>query len=213
MTIVIYQRGLEHYKKTWRDMQDFTQSRSDTTPDELWMVEHPPVYTFGLSGKSEHLLHKTDIPVINTDRGGQITYHGPGQLVLYFMINLQRANIGVRTLISAMENSMIAALSQYGITASAKPEAPGVYVNNKKIGSVGLRIKRGASYHGLSINNCMELQPFEHINTCGFHGLEVTQLADYNVHIANQELAVPIIQHFCDHLSFKPVSVTESHEN
>lgn len=175
-------------------MQRFTQNRDAETGDEIWITEHPPVYTLGLNGKREHLFDTGDIPVISSDRGGQVTYHGPGQPVIYTLIDIKRLNLGVRSLVTTLEQAMIFALAQYGITAIARTDAPGVYVNGKKIGSIGLRIKKNCSYHGLSINNRMDLAPFDHINTCGYPGLEVTQLADLGVTVSNAELAQSITQ-------------------
>jgi len=175
-------------------MQRFTQNRDAETEDEIWITEHPSVYTLGLNGKREHLLNTGAIPVINSDRGGQVTYHGPGQLVIYTLIDIKRLNLGVRQLVTTLEQAMIFALAQHGISAVARADAPGVYVDNKKIGSIGLRIKRNCSYHGLSINNHMDLRPFDHINTCGYPGLAVTQLADLGVTVSNDELAIPVTQ-------------------
>lgn len=185
--------GLQDYLPTWQAMQDFTLSRDQNTRDEIWQVEHSPVFTLGLNGRKEHLLNTKDIPVIETDRGGQVTYHGPGQLVLYILLDIKRLQKSPRQLVSILENAMIVTLAQYGIQAAAKKEAPGVYVNEKKIGAVGLRIKKGCCYHGLSLNNAMDLSPFKAINPCGYSGLEVTQLRDYSVNIDTQELALPVI--------------------
>lgn len=174
-------------------MQQFTLERTENTSDEIWVLEHLPVYTLGLSGKAEHLLNPGAIPVIKTDRGGQVTYHGPGQLVVYTLFDLKRLKLGIRQLVTLLEQAMIAALAQYGIPAIAKPEAPGVYVEGKKIGSIGIRIKRNCSYHGISLNNNMDLTPYNHINTCGFKDLQVTQLADFGIKLSTAELAEPVI--------------------
>ena len=200
MPPVIRRLGVQDYVKTWQDMQTFTSQRNTETADEIWVVEHPPVYTQGLNGKQQHLLNPENIPIVQTDRGGQVTYHGPGQLVIYTMINIERCNLGIRKLVSLLEQAMVTTLSQYGIDATAKPEAPGVYVFDKKIGSVGLRIKKGCSYHGLSLNNQMDLQPFTGINTCGYPDLEVTSLAEQGVLIENDELAVPLAHYICNQL-------------
>ncbi len=167
--------------------------RSPDTADELWVVEHPPVYTLGLSGKREHLLNISNIPVVHSDRGGQVTYHGPGQLVIYTLLDIKRLKINIRELVDLLENTMIATLADYGISAQARAEAPGVYVQGKKIGSIGLRIKNHCSYHGLSLNNAMDLRPFSHINPCGYSGLEMTQLADLGVHTDTADLAALVI--------------------
>lgn len=192
---VIRQLGLRDYAEVWRQMQQFTTERDDASANEIWITEHPPVYTLGLNGKLEHLLQASSIPLLETDRGGQITYHGPGQLVIYPLLNLRRLGMGPRQAVSLLENTMIEVLGQYGISAVAKPEAPGVYVGDQKIGALGLRIKRGCCYHGLSLNNDMDLQPFQAINPCGYAGLQVTQLADHGVRIQLHELAVPLVHH------------------
>lgn len=194
MQIDVHRLGLKDYEKVWHDMQKFTQLRDDSSKDEIWIVEHPSVFTLGLNGQRSHLL-STDksIPVIKTDRGGQVTYHGSGQLVIYPLLDLNRLKIGVRQLVTILEQAMISTLAQFGIEAYAKPEAPGVYVGKKKIGSVGLRVKKGCSYHGLSLNNNLDLSPFDLINTCGYPGMEVTRLTDFDIHINTHELAIPIV--------------------
>lgn len=182
-------------------MQDYTTARDTASPDQIWITEHPPIYTQGLNGKPEHLLRAGDIPVINSDRGGQITYHGPGQVVIYVLIDLKRRRQGPRWLVSALENAAIGVLAQYGVPAQARPEAPGVYVDGRKIGALGLRIRGGCSYHGLSLNNDMDLEPFNAINPCGYPGLAVTQLADQGVRIANHELASALVHQLIQALS------------
>ncbi len=194
MPISVRHLGLQDYESTWQDMQRFTQNRDAETVDEIWITEHPPVYTLGLNGKREHLLATGDIPVINSDRGGQVTYHGPGQLIIYTLIDIKRLNLGIRPLVTLLEQAMIFALAHYGIKAVARADAPGVYVDNKKIGSIGLRIKKNCSYHGLSLNNQIDLAAFDHINTCGYPGLEVTRLADLGVTVSNAELAISVTQ-------------------
>jgi lipoyl(octanoyl) transferase len=191
--LIIRALGLQPYETTWKDMQGFTQERTEETPDEIWVLEHLPVYTLGLNGKAEHLLNPGEIPVIKSDRGGQVTYHGPGQLVVYTLLDIQRLKLGIRQLVSLLEQSMITALAQFGLATVATPEAPGVYVNDKKIGSIGLRIKKNCSYHGISINNNMDLTPFDHINTCGFKDLQVTQLADFGISVSTADLAIPVV--------------------
>ena len=193
MQTILRRLGLQDYDTVWRNMQTFTKERNKQTADEIWILEHPPVYTLGLSGKRQHLLNVENIQVIETDRGGQVTYHGPGQLVIYLLVDIERLKIGVRDIVTALEQAMITTLSQYGIKAEAKPEAPGVYVEDKKIGSLGLRVKRGCCYHGLSFNNTMDLSPFNQINTCGYPDLEVTRLADLGVKIPTYELSVPVV--------------------
>jgi len=175
---VIRRLGLAPYEPTWRAMQRFTDERGPSTADEIWFVEHPPVFTLGLNASREHLLHPGDIPVVQIDRGGQVTYHGPGQLVIYPLIDLRRHALGVRQLVMALENAIIAYVAELGVTAMGSRNAPGVYVGGAKLASIGLRIRRGASYHGLALNVALDLRPFERINVCGHRGLVVTSLAD-----------------------------------
>ena len=167
------------YAPVFEKMKRFNDVRTADTEDELWVVEHNPIFTQGLAGKPEHLLIHDDIPVVQIDRGGQITYHGPGQLVVYTMIDFKRRKTSVRNIVSALEHSIIDTLSDYGITANADPQRPGVYVQGKKIASLGLRIKNGSVYHGLALNIDMDLSPFTHINPCGYAGLEMTQIAEH----------------------------------
>lgn len=169
------------YEPTWRAMREFTDRRDDATVSELWVVQHPAVFTQGQAGKPEHVLAAGDIPVIQTDRGGQVTYHGPGQLVIYLLLSLREAGIGIRGLVTAMEDAIIAVLRGYGINASARADAPGVYVGGRKIASLGLRVRRGFTYHGLALNVCNELEPFARINPCGHPGLGVTRLLDLGI--------------------------------
>lgn len=179
MSPLIRQLGLQPYQTIWQAMQDFTDQRSATTPDELWIVQHPPVFTQGLNGQTQHLLQLAPhIPLVQTDRGGQVTYHGPGQLVLYVLIDLKRANLGVRALVRAMEQAVITLLAEFGIHAQARSDAPGVYVDGAKIASLGLKIRRQKSYHGLALNVNMNLTPFQMINPCGLKGMRMTQLCD-----------------------------------
>ena len=170
--------GVQAYEPVWHAMQDFTNQRTADTADELWLVQHPPVFTQGQAGKAEHLLLPGDIPVVQVDRGGQVTYHGPGQLVAYPLVDVRRLGLGVRELVSRIEQSLIDLLAGYGVSAEARADAPGVYVNGAKIASLGLRIRRGCSFHGLALNVDMDLQPFQRINPCGYAGLAMTQLAD-----------------------------------
>ena len=170
--------GLAEFSPIFHAMAAFADARNERTEGELWVVEHPPVRTQGMAGNAEHLLARSNIPVVQFDRGGRITYHGPGQLVVYTLIDFKRRKISVRELVSRLENSIIATLAEYGIAAAADPKRPGVYVEGKKIASLGLRIKRGAVYHGLALNVNMDLSPFCQINPCGYAGLEMTQIAD-----------------------------------
>lgn len=170
--------GQVDYQPTWHAMQRFTDTRGVDTPDEIWLLEHSPVFTQGQAGKAEHVLFPGDIPVVQVDRGGQVTYHGPGQLVAYLLLDVRRSGIGVRELVSRIERSLIDLLASYGVSACAKPDAPGVYVDGAKIASLGLRIRNGRSFHGLALNVDMDLQPFQRINPCGYAGMAMTQLAD-----------------------------------
>lgn len=173
----IRQMGLEPYLPVWDSMRRFTDERSAETPDEIWLLEHEPVFTQGMQGKNEHLLAAGDIPVIQTDRGGQITYHGPGQLTVYTLVDLKRLGIGIRSLVMALEQSIVDCLAGYGIDAHPRRDAPGVYVGEAKIASLGLRVRRGCSYHGLALNVAMDLAPFGRINPCGYRGLQMTQIS------------------------------------
>jgi lipoyl(octanoyl) transferase len=175
---LIRRLGLVPYEPTWRAMQAFTDGRDASTRDEIWFVQHPPVFTLGLNAAREHLLAPGDIPVVQIDRGGQVTYHGPGQLVVYPLIDLRRRPLGVRQLVVALENAVIDTVAEFGIAAQGRRDAPGVYVDGAKLASIGLRIRRGSSYHGLALNVAVDLEPFQRINVCGFRGLAVTRLAD-----------------------------------
>jgi len=179
--IVVKHLGRVEYEPTWRAMQAFTAARSEATPDELWVLEHPPVFTLGQAGKREHLLQATDIPVIPIDRGGQITYHGPGQAVLYVLVDLKRRGYGVKELVNRMEQAVMDVLAESGVQAVREPGAPGVYVAGAKIAALGLRIKQGRSYHGLALNVDMDLAPFALINPCGYPGRAVTQMRDLGI--------------------------------
>ena len=169
--------GRVDYEPTWRAMQRFTDERTATTLDEIWFLEHPPVYTLGMNAKREHVLAPGDIPVVQIDRGGQVTYHGPGQLVVYALIDLRRGGFGVRDLVTGLERSVIDYVAEFGVVAECRRNAPGIYVDGRKLASVGLRIRRGASFHGLALNVNLDLEPFSRINPCGYEGLEMTQLA------------------------------------
>lgn len=177
-SLTVRHLGLKPYQEVWQAMKAFTDQRSSDAGDELWIVNHPPVFTLGQAGREEHLIAPGDIPVVKSDRGGQVTYHGPGQLVIYLLLNLRRLKLGVRDLVNLVENSVIQLLAYYDIEASAKRDAPGVYVGDAKIASLGLRVRKGCSYHGLSFNLNMDLEPFDRINVCGYQGLSVVQLAD-----------------------------------
>ncbi|WP_163576019.1 lipoyl(octanoyl) transferase LipB [Halomonas faecis] len=176
--IELHRLGRRAYEPVWQAMRELTDTRVADTPDQFWLVEHDPVFTQGRAGKPEHVLMPGDIPVVQTDRGGQVTYHGPGQVVLYPLLDVRRARLGVRDLVSAIENAVIALLAERGVTARARPDAPGVYVGQAKIASLGLRIRRGASFHGVALNVDGDLAPFSRINPCGHAGMSMTRLAD-----------------------------------
>ena len=179
--VIFKDLGMQNYLPIWEAMKKFTLERDNTTQDELWFVQHPPVYTQGLNGKNEHLLNPTTIPVINIDRGGQITYHAPGQLIVYCLIDLKRCGYGIHEFVIRLQNSIQLLLTEYKITGHLVDKAPGVYVDNKKIAALGLRVKRNCTYHGLSINIGMDLAPFKNINPCGYPDLEVTQMTNYDI--------------------------------
>jgi len=199
---VIRRLGLVAYEPTWRAMQAFTDQRDAATPDEIWFAEHPPVFTLGLNGSREHLLAPGDIPVVPIDRGGQVTYHGPGQLLVYPLIDLKRHRLGVRDLVVGLEQSVIGYAAERGIEALARREAPGVYVNGAKLASVGLRVRRGASYHGLALNVALDLEPFGRINVCGYPGLAVTQLADLGAGHDLDAVTQGLLRHLLRELRF-----------
>ena len=179
-TLIIRQLGRRDYLPTWQAMRDFTDTRDENTPSELWVVEHPPVFTQGQAGKAEHVLAPGDIPVVQVDRGGQVTYHGPGQIVAYPLVDIRRSGVGIRDFVNCIEESIIQVLHHYGVNGVRREGAPGVYVNGEKIASVGLRVRKGRTFHGLSFNIDMDLEPFQRINPCGYEGLVVTQLKAFS---------------------------------
>jgi lipoyl(octanoyl) transferase len=186
--------GMVDYEPIWHAMQRFTAERTADTVDEIWLVQHPPTYTQGQAGKPEHLLHQTSIPVVKIDRGGQITYHGPGQIVAYLLLDLRRWKINVRELVRLMEQAVIDLLAEYGVKAEGREDAPGVYVGDAKIAALGLKIKNGCSYHGLSFNVDMDLSPFNNINPCGYEGLRVTQAIEAGITVPWEELQAQLTQ-------------------
>ncbi|HED1244435.1 TPA: lipoyl(octanoyl) transferase LipB [Enterobacter bugandensis] len=190
--ILVRHLGLQPYESVSQAMHEFTDSRDDTTPDEIWLVEHLPVFTQGQAGKAEHLLMTGDIPVIQSDRGGQVTYHGPGQQVMYVLLNLKRRKLGVRELVTLLEQTVVNTLAEYGIDAHPRADAPGVYVGEMKICSLGLRIRKGCSFHGLALNINMDLTPFQRINPCGYAGMEMTQMRQW-VDTATPENIRPVL--------------------
>ena len=203
-TILIRNLGLQPYDPISRAMHEFTDARDETTPDEIWLVEHHPVFTQGQAGKAEHVLAPGDIPVIQSDRGGQVTYHGPGQQVMYVLINLKRRKVGVRELVTLLENTVINTLATLGINAQARADAPGVYVQGKKICSLGLRIRKGCSFHGLALNIDMDLAPFMRINPCGYAGMEMTQVSQLVENSDMDKLRTILIQQFLALLNNPP---------
>ncbi len=200
--VIIRDLGVQPYEPVWRAMQEFTDQRDADTADEIWVLQHEPVFTLGQAGKPEHLLAPGDIPVVQSDRGGQVTYHGPGQLIVYVLFNLRRYKLGVRALVSLLEASIIKVLAGHGVTAAARSDAPGVYVDGVKIASLGLRIRRGCSFHGLSFNLAMDLEPFSRINVCGYRGLQVTQLNDLVAPVSQQQIASELIAQFKQELGY-----------
>ncbi len=205
--IIVRRMGKRDYEPVWREMQKFTDERDDDTPDELWLVEHPPVLTQGLAGKAEHILAAGDIPVVQVDRGGQVTYHGPGQIVAYPMINLRRHGIGVKSLVGGIEQAIIDTVAIYGIEAKRQENAPGVYVDGAKIASLGLRIRKACSFHGLAFNIAMDLEPFNRINPCGFMGLEVTQLSALAAGVTLETVQNQLLDHLCQQLKYTAIDI------
>jgi len=209
-TLIVRQLGIQPWAPISLAMHQFTDQRNDETPDEIWLVEHLPVFTQGQAGKSEHLLMPGDIPVMQSDRGGQVTYHGPGQQVMYVMVNLKRRKVGVRQLVTALEQTVVATLAHFSVSASARPDAPGVYVAGKKICSLGLRIRHGCSFHGLALNVDMDLTPFLRINPCGYAGMEMTQLSALTAGVNPDDLRSRLIENFARQLAIPDVSWSES---
>jgi lipoyl(octanoyl) transferase len=202
--------GRQPYEPTWRRMQSFTDQRNAETVDEIWLLEHEPVFTQGQAGKAEHLLNPGDIPVVQVDRGGQVTYHGPGQLLAYLMIDLRRRKLGVRDMVSLMERAVVNVLSDYGVQAYPKPDAPGVYVEGEKICSLGLRVRRGATFHGLALNIDMALEPFLRINPCGYAGLSMTQLSRYEPAVDTGRVGEQLLNYLIDEIGYTSVNRTTS---
>ena len=195
MNIVVKRLGRVDYPPTFQAMQDFTATRTEATADELWIVEHPPVYTLGQAGKPEHILRDVGIPLVKIDRGGQVTYHGPGQVVIYLLLDLARLKIKVREMVSAIEQAVIDLLAEHGVTAERRDGAPGVYVGDAKVAALGLRIRNGCSYHGVSLNVDMDLYPFTAINPCGYAGLKVIQTRDLNIPLSVDEAGEQLAKH------------------
>lgn len=209
MKLIIRQLGIQPYEEIWHQMQSFTDSRDGNTDDEIWLVQHPAVFTQGSAGKPEHLLNPTNIPVVQSDRGGQITYHGEGQQIMYVLIDIKRLKslgkeVSVRDLVTALEQTVVQTLAEYGIESYPKADAPGVYVDGKKICSLGLRIRKGCSFHGLALNINMDLTPFQNINPCGYAGLEMCQLSElvHSPDLRCEEVAPKLVAHFSTILGY-----------
>ena len=200
-TLLVKHLGRVEYEPTWRAMQQFTESREQGSTSEAWIVEHPPVFTQGQAGKPEHLLAVSEIPIVQSDRGGQVTYHGPGQVVIYLLLNLRDTGMGIRGLVTAIEDSIIAMLADHNIDAESRRDAPGVYVDEAKIAALGLRVKRGFTYHGLSFNLDMDLSPFQQINPCGYQGLAVTQGAELGLSLSFDQAAKAILEQLCSRIN------------
>ena len=208
---IVRKLGRVEYGPVWEAMQRFTDERTAATPDEIWVLEHEPVFTLGMNADPAHVLAAGDIPVLRVDRGGQVTYHGPGQLVVYLLLDLRRAGLGVRDLVTALERSVIDCLASYGLMAEARPGAPGVYVSGRKIASVGIRIRRGASYHGLGLNVDVDLQPFTRINPCGHQGLEMTRLSELGAPTDLWRVADDLLAELDRSLSRTPHDAADNH--
>jgi lipoyl(octanoyl) transferase len=193
--------GRAEYEPTWRAMQELTLARDASTPDEIWFLEHPPVFTLGMNAAREHVLAPGDIPLVQIDRGGQVTYHGPGQLVVYPLLDVRRLGLGVRQLVVALETAIISMVAQWNIHAVGRRDAPGIYVDGRKLASIGLRIRRGCSYHGLAFNVAMDLGPFRRINPCGYQGLEVTDLRTLGVELELRTAAQMLAPHLLEALA------------
>jgi len=209
MQVLVRDLGTQAYLPIWHKMQAFTNERDSQTPDEIWLLEHHHVFTQGQAGKPEHLLAPGDIPVVPVDRGGQVTYHGPGQLMMYILLDIRRRKLGVRDLVTALEETIVLTLKSFNITAYAKKDAPGVYVNEQKVCSVGLRIRKGCSFHGLAFNVDMDLAPFQRINPCGYAGLEMTDSARLHGPQTIAEAKQIVVKHFCDLLKIQPLVYKE----
>jgi lipoyl(octanoyl) transferase len=207
MGLIVRHLGLVDYQATWEAMRRFTEARNETTEDELWLLEHPPVFTLGLAGKLKHLLDPAVIPVIQVDRGGQVTYHGPGQLIIYVLLDLRRRGWGVKKLVQALEQSVIDLCQEWGITAERHPGAPGIYIGESKLAALGLRVRRGCSYHGLALNIDMDLSPFKRINPCGYSGLVVTQIRDLGIADTVEAVGQALLPHLIKNLEYRSLGV------
>ncbi len=208
----LQQLGLCDYESTWHRMQHYTDQRTADSQDQLWLLEHPPVFTLGRAAKTEHLLTPGNIPIIQVDRGGQVTYHAPGQLIAYLLLDLHRKKLGIKRLVSHIEQAIINLLISYSINAHIKPGAPGVYVGKKKIAALGLRVRRGCTFHGLSLNVDMDLEPFDRINPCGHPGLKTTQLADLGAMPPLQQVGIDLSHHLANQLNYRLANIPQQAE-
>ncbi|MGH8643510.1 MAG: lipoyl(octanoyl) transferase LipB [Gammaproteobacteria bacterium] len=216
MQLTVRQLGLCDYLSTWEAMRRFTTNRGRGTVDEIWLLQHPPVYTLGLSGRTEHLLRATDIPVVRCDRGGQVTFHAPGQLIAYALLDLHRLGLGISAIVNRLEQAIIDLLGEYSIAATRTPHAPGVYIEEMKIASIGLRVRRGCTYHGMALNVDMDLKPFADINPCGYPDLKITQLSNLGVHEDLSYISQALIRQFQRQLGYNsvnPVDEIAEHAN
>ncbi len=202
--VIVRQLGLRPYTATWQAMRDFTDQRDADSLSEIWLLEHPPVFTQGQAGRAEHVLDPGDIPVVRSDRGGQVTYHGPGQLIAYLLLDLKAVNRGIRALVTDMEQAVIGLLAEHGIPARARVDAPGVYVDEGKIAALGLRVRRGYTYHGLALNLDLDLAPFGRINPCGHAGQPVTRLKDLGVNLSPEQAGQQLVARLCSRLDLQP---------
>lgn len=201
-SLEIRRLGSVPYIDTWQSMKEFTNARTEQTADEIWLLEHPPVFTQGQAGKPEHILNPGAIPIVQTDRGGQVTYHGPGQLVMYVLFDLKRLKIGIRQLVTKLEDSVIAVLQEYGVNAKNRCDAPGVYVADSKICSIGLRVRKGCSYHGIAFNVAMDLEPFSRINPCGFKNLTVTQVSHFANEVSVKDIEPKLVRYVQENFGY-----------
>jgi len=210
-TVTIRDLGRRDYIPLWREMQEFTDTRDESTADEIWFTEHPPVFTMGLNASDEHLLAPGDIPVVQIDRGGQVTFHGPGQLMIYPLLDLRRAGLGVRPLVTALEQSVVDFVAEFDVAAVSRADAPGVYVGEMKLASVGLRIRRGSSLHGMALNVDIDLEPFSRINPCGYEELQMTDLNRLGIDLKLEDVSRKLLPHLLQHLGIleAPAPVTE----
>ncbi len=210
--LIVRNLGRREYDDTFQAMRTFTNERTATSTDEMWCLEHPPVFTLGMAAKTEHILDPGSIPVVQTDRGGQVTYHGPGQLIIYLLADLRRQGLSVRGLVTQIEQSLIDMLAESGLTANRKPGAPGVYIAGEKIAALGIRVRGGCCYHGLALNVDMDTSPFQRINPCGFAGLQVTQLKDQQSDMTRQQAAEALLPHLFRNLNYDPYNVAGESE-